>query len=539
MRHNIICGVRSSTNFSLQAQSSFENWPGVQEEGEQTSEGNHVSILILAWAYILSSRWVELQSLSSLADWTRQPLTCMRYSNVQAELLQESKELHWDASQVDIGATSEHVARWWASILAPGEGWHATIAFEDRVYRSPWSVCNSSTQPFRIRGKISSGTPWTSPSSHSNRTDIRPSSEEALSYLLEYCELYNISSECKVALAASLFLPWKNSEQTSLILSTPKSCKAAKDKRLLKSRTWRSRIREEFYLLPYYMTLSCNVRGLRALLCGTFFEPSAPCNLVSPWLQSAFEVLDQVLVEKESTSLAIIMSKRQPRLAPLWLAAVIFGLEKTILQPLRIGLTTVDLHAEAWSGTFHSFIHFRPHTPCVTSTDEILRSHECRLLFLSGSESHSRLPVCPWQPFGTTPIALADIGVRQHARCNGHFLQYVSWSWDSDEGSGPEDYGFNTNGPDDWNAVGDEIKADGIDTRRGARGGTKSELLSTLATRSIFGWLRADGYPPTEREIFIHEWLDIGDSSEQSEISSDSSVNEEHCDIDEWLENVG
>jgi hypothetical protein len=39
-----------------------EHWPGVQEGDGQATEGNHLAILLLAWAYILSARWVELQS---------------------------------------------------------------------------------------------------------------------------------------------------------------------------------------------------------------------------------------------------------------------------------------------------------------------------------------------------------------------------------------------------------------------------------------------------------------------------------------------
>lgn len=38
----------------------------------------------------------------------------------------------------------------------------------------------------------------------------------------------------------------------------------------------------------------------------------------------------------------------------------------------------------AWD---YSFIHARSRTPCVTRTNEILRSYKCRLLFLSGSRS--------------------------------------------------------------------------------------------------------------------------------------------------------
>jgi len=66
--------------------------------------------------------------------------------------------------------------------------------------------------------------------------------------------------------------------------------------------------------------------------------------------------------------------------------------------------------------------------------------------------------------------------------------------------------------------------------------GLQSELVSENATRSIFGWLRIDGYPPAEKDIFAHEWFDVGSSSEDSEVSEeDSSSGNKHIVVDEWL----
>jgi hypothetical protein len=38
------------------------------------------------------------------------------------------------------------------------------------------------------------------------------------------------------------------------------------------------------------------------------------------------------------------------------------------------------------------------------------------------------------------------------------------------------------------------------------------ESISETATRSIFGWLRFEGYPPRGRQIHEHEWVMIDDS---------------------------
>jgi hypothetical protein len=130
------------------------------------------------------------------------------------------------------------------------------------------------------------------------------------------------------------------------------------------------------------MTLSCNIRGLRALLSGSFFDPAVSCNLVSLWMQPVFEIIDPIIAREEFTSLAIIMSRRQPTLATLWLGAIILGIEKIILRPVRNGLFAVELYAAVWTGTCHSFINLRPHTSCVTGNKEINRPDESRLLYL-------------------------------------------------------------------------------------------------------------------------------------------------------------
>lgn len=286
------------------------------------------------------------------------------------------------------------------------------------------------------------------------------------------------------------------------------------------------------------MTLSCNIRGLRALLCGSFFDPAVSCNLVSPWMQPVFEIIDPIIAREEFTSLAMIMSKRQPSLAALWLGAIIFGIEKTILQSVRIGLLAVELHAAAWTGTIHSFINLRPHTSRVTKNKEISRSDECRLLYLTGSKSHQRAPVCPWQPFGTTPLGFTDIEVQQHATCKRHCLQYVSWRWDTDNGLSSEDRGFDENAAvDRWGVTATEIDAGSVTPQ--TKGFLQSDLLSEVATRSVFGWLRVEGYPPNEKDIFTHEWFDVGSSSEEeSAVSDDDSSCKEQSNVKAWLDTV-
>jgi hypothetical protein len=80
------------------------------------------------------------------------------------------------------------------------------------------------------------------------------------------------------------------------------------------------------------------------------------------------------------------MEKRQPKLAALWLGAIISGMHMTIFQHVRLGLLAIELHASAWTATTHRFIGLRPRSPCVINSVEISRSDECRLLYLAERE---------------------------------------------------------------------------------------------------------------------------------------------------------
>ncbi|KAI4161740.1 MAG: hypothetical protein L6R39_000033 [Caloplaca ligustica] len=457
----------------------------------------------------------------------------MHYSDLQAARSNNDEDIPTGAITIDIGDSCEPAARWWAAILAPGEGWHAKIQVERKTYRSPWSAYIASPQVFKLRTK---GVVI------KEQSDVPPPSDKALEYLREYCELHDVDSQCIPALAASLFLPWKNRDEcASIILPLPKISQTMVSKPQRKSLSGSLHLKKclqsESRLLPYYMTLSSNIRGMRALLSGSFFDPTVTCNLVSPWMQPVFEIIDPIIAREEFTSLAIIMSRRQPTLATLWLGAILLGMDQTILRPVRNGLFAVELHAAAWTGTVHSFINLSPNTPCITGNNEIHRSDECRLLYLTGSESHQRVPVCPWQPFGATPIGSADIEIQQHATCKGHCLQYVGWRWDTESGLSSEDRGFNEDAiVHQWGPTAGDFGSTSVTSQ--TKGVLQSELLSEAATRSIFSWLRVDGHPPVENALFKHDWFDEGSSSEESALGEADSPVTEQSMIEAWLDGV-
>ena len=511
LRHQLFCGFHRSVSCSFADGSPWSNWPGVQDED---GEGNHLAILLLAWAYVLSARWVEIQLQSDT----------MHYSDLQAPQLDNEEDIPTNTIEINIGAACARAVRWWAAVLAPDEGWYATTTLGDQKYRSPWSAHVTSDISFTLRSTGSAlGT--------HTKIEAPLTSDEALDYLQRYCDLHDINSQCIPALAASLFIPWKSSNRRApAVLPLPKPARLPA-RRLLQQ--WPSgSCQRERSLLPYYMTLSCNIWGLRALLFGSFFDPDISCNLVSSWMQPIFEIIDPIIAREEVTSLAIIMSKRQPALAALWVGAIIWGMEKTILQQIRGGHFAVELHAAVWTGTVHTFINTSPINSHVTSDKDISRLDECRLLYLTGSIDHQRAPICPWKPFGTIPLDLADVEVRHHATCSEHCLQYVSWRWDTEDGLSHEDRGF------DGFTVVDRYDAGPFTEIAHTSAPTQEQNLtiSENATRSIFRWLRVDGYPPIEEAVFQHEWFD-DESSDDGELASsdDESLIKDQGDVTAWL----
>ena len=200
-------------------------------------------------------------------------------------------------------------------------------------------------------------------------------------------------------------------------------------------------------LLPHFMTLSTNTWGMRSTLCGTFFNPDIPCNLVSAWLNPAFAIIDPLLKESNMDKLAVVLGRRQPRLASLWLGAIIMGVAKSELRDLKNGLSALDLHAAAWTESIQSFITLEPGNH---DGQLIRREDECRLLFITAADDrYRRAPTSPWRPFGTSLICDTELEVQQHVQCKCHCFEYEAWHWRLADGRDFPDYGINRSFGDD------------------------------------------------------------------------------------------
>ncbi|OJJ04312.1 hypothetical protein ASPVEDRAFT_43781 [Aspergillus versicolor CBS 583.65] len=461
------------------------------------TEENHISILIFAWSYILSARWAQLM-----------PDAILEYTDSKAYNSDESRER--GSAVVDIGAVDDNAARWWSAILAPGEGWEAYITLNNVKFRSPWSISLPANPKFSL-------------SYHKSHylSDTAVSVATAFRFLSDYCTLHDIIDQSYAALSAALFLPLLHGGRRDIVLPGPKFSHAQRSNVGLKCKDldWV----QEDHNLDKLLTLSCNTRGIHSLLSSVFYEPEIACNAVSPWLQSMFAVLNSV---EDNRILTHILMSRVPHLAFFWLGGVILGIHKDVLRDGRFGLIPTEPHAAAWSGTIQSFMQ-EPIYPAAN--ESILRSDECRLLYLTQEEHHTRWPVCPWTPFGSTALKDTEIDVRLHANCTIHGLQYAGWKWTCRNSS----VVYQMAKPDFMPAFSPVEPNITINYEALDHG---EQSASENATRSIFSWLRVEGFPLNEKKI--HEWISIDDSDDELSINKDSGRSDEasRTNVEDWID---
>ncbi|QSS59432.1 hypothetical protein I7I51_08867 [Histoplasma capsulatum] len=437
------------------------------------TEENHLSVLIFAWSYILSARWAQLM-----------PKAILAYTDSKAYNSDKPRER--DSAVVDLGAVDDNAARWWAAILAPGEGWEAYIPIEKDKFRSPWSI----TLPAKPKFGLSSH------NQHRLLSNTAISAATAFRFLSDYCALHDIIDQSYAALSAVLFLPLLHGSRKDIVLPRPNFSHRWKPKVGLSKGNLQLDLAwvQEVHHLDKLLTLSCNTRGIHSLLSSVFYEPGIACNVVSPWLQSIFAVINSV---EDNRILTHMLMSRVPHLAFIWLGGAIMDIQKDILRDGQFGLIPTEVHAAVWSGTIQSFMQEPIHP---AANDSILRSDECRLLYLTQEEHHTSWPVCQWMPFGATALKDTEIDVRLHANCTGHGLQYAGWKWTCRNGR--EVYQVSkpalapTCPPAEPVMPNITISYEALDHRE--------ESASENATRSIFGWLRVEGYPPGEKKI--HEF---------------------------------
>lgn len=181
---------------------------------------------------------------------------------------------------VELGNLTAEAVRWWAAVLAPGEGWRSAIPHERWQLLSPWSV----TKEFDNVTLF-----LTSSASHTHAHSPTPASfEAALQYIEAYSALHSANTQSWTALAAAVLLPLAKLDNRKVRLHLPRGlCRQPVEKAAPKAS-----LSEDYRPhLDRLLTLSANAPGMKAVLGSVFYQPGIPANACGAWLQGTMAVL--------------------------------------------------------------------------------------------------------------------------------------------------------------------------------------------------------------------------------------------------------
>lgn len=489
----------------------------------------YLAVLVLAWSYILSARWTE--TLSETCTLTYTQSQSQQHTGAHGNISGE------EAVEIVLEDAGNGEVRWWAAVLAPGQGWKAQIQSEDIGYLSPWSVHLQTECKFVLRHNDAD-----LPSSASAATF-----RDASDYLKNFCRCRNIVDQSLAALSAVLLIPAMGSMYgLSLpfpsIRETGEHC-SSEAPNTASHHDFASRLTCDERQIDKLIALSCNIRGIKPMLLSTFYEPSIECNAVTPWLQGSLAAIEQ-LAGSDSHSVVRMCMERVPAVAFLWLGVFVLSLHQSLLRDVRFGRIPIDLHSAAWSRTTQSFIQERTSEP-ILEGGVVSRADECKILFLAQAQSHNRLPLCQWKPFGTTSIENTDLEIQNHRDCEHHRLRYEGVSWRCQGGIHEHQASLQHDKQQE------HIRGESPVMRRNSTKhvpvsfegmNRNKEAISENATRNIFAWLRPDGYALGEANIWKHDWFQTCDSDDD-EVSEDkeASIGRQQSSgrVKDWLSDLG
>ncbi|RTE68301.1 hypothetical protein BHE90_017322 [Fusarium euwallaceae] len=488
-------------SLSTSSPSGFPKWFG--------EEGNHTAVLTLAWAYVLSARWAEIIPGGSAIQYTDRRARWLKGDGVSLSVENDENAAPNELIVIDLGDATNDAARWWAAVLAPGEGWNSCIPHNGRQLKSPWSVKFESDCRLVLTRHANSALP-VSPNGIPFSTATR--------YIFQYATYHNVADQSHAAFVAALLLPTSQGLIKQVCLPVPRfiSKPQLKNSTLCsQSYGYSSPWGKDNRQLDRLLTLGCNTTGIISLLSSIFVEPDIPCNVCGAWLQGAFAVLASEHVQ-DPHILAHVFMNRSPKLGFLWLGSILIGIQNSIMRWARPVAFLIDLHAAAWTNTLVSFVQ-APVSKPAQGVDVIMRSDEAKLMYLSQTEHHAQPPTVPFGPFGTTAITDCVLEVQLHAQCKGyHGLSYVSWTWDWQGKNQGVQY------PAEATMTPRKLSAEANDDPGNTgpvlyHGLNRERDCSASLTRNMFLWLRGvDGFPVAERAIYGHEWIEGWDSEDES-----------------------
>jgi hypothetical protein len=345
----------------------FNSW--IRTAEEKATGPNYVGILTVGWCYVLSARLVEMQGEGANMQYTSSKI------DYDCENVCDLPE----TDIIDIGDADENVTRWWYGILAQREGWEAIVKrTPHREFLAPWTVSRTCETRFAINHKLSPTSSYTP-----------LSAEKAFYVLAEFALLHNLGSQFPIALMTAPTLPTHEHYGSTVQLPLPRSFGGKQPTPMEAIPSIWCSLNEE---LPYYMTLSCSPEVVMSTLCGSFWEPEVPCNLVAPWLHPLLnEVIQQdeksPTVSQDYETLALIEAIRRPNIGALWIGAAVGGLAPKVVKKVQTVYPPLNAVSFPWTGCLQTFMDLPGSGPYTYgSPEQISRPDVWRLLHLPQTE---------------------------------------------------------------------------------------------------------------------------------------------------------
>jgi hypothetical protein len=487
--------------------SCFRSWA----DSNEVEETNMISVLVLAWSYILSARLWELQGDSDVS---------VSYTEIKAPIL---RNISSRCFPVMLHGADSRTLRWLAAILAPELGFRSK---RNNTNCSPWSLrLSEKTPPFLI--VLCDGQKYDETGTYPALT-----SSEATRCLQELCIQYCVGrGQIHTSLAIALLIPLHRQEFLDVTLPAPPETLS----RTVAKHSPENDISIMYTRLPNFITLSTCTELLNSVLCSLFWHAEITSNVVSAWLQPLFDLEEMNGIKgvpgRYMEVVALLCSRNTPKMTGLSVGAAISGLLSTVLNQVREVRSPLERHAYAWTGVPQSFMEVGD-GPYVFSkeTQSYIRRADCwrlRLLppAVDDDLTYNRPPFSPWEPPGASLLTNCPLRVQVHQACNRHSWLYTGCVWHFENGRTIEEKSSR-------NMISRELKLHmemGNETSVSHSLVLRDDQISAIATKTVFRWVldNGDGAPP--EQVYKDPWIEdlVNGYSSSSDAATDRDDNAE------------
>ena len=433
----------------------------ISNAGSDTS--NYLAVLTLAWTYVLSAYWSEVQKGQ----------LCYTHSKAQhCPSVTPSDTIYLGKVFLFLDASESSIAEvgWWRAILAPGKGWEASINRHNRLWSSPWCLENDSDDRFIVVSENSLGS-----------DNKPPTYNQSRDMLYQFAARHGLLRQSSMALMAALIIPTHHVWGIPVRLPAPIHLMNQCSQNSKADITAFQRLID---LLPRLVTISSF--GVEGVLRSAFYDESIHSLSSGQWIQPAM-----ISWPHSSVFAAEVGCQRCPQLAKWWIGMAISGMlsAKSVRMLVGTGMWPTNLVLSLWTGAKDSyFCTVFEQDICITVTGNgpwttIPRATELLMLFMtSGEGPEGRLmeaTSCPWKPPGDVQFEKSSTKVlltgRAGAKCS---LFYNEWNWGE--------------GVTELTAVTPVFVSYSID---------EMAEKSGTATRAVLGWLESARGPDADLNV--------------------------------------